>query len=80
MVGRAIKALKGISDLPKSHFKNLKRGPTFSNAYPWIYFDGTYLNGLCDGGFVLYLSTSHYFAITLGTGGGTNTDEELLTF
>ena len=46
---------------------------------PWAFFDGAAQNNLCGGGAVLYLSDSHYFAMSLGLGGGTNNFAELMS-
>ena len=39
---------------------------------PWAYFDGAAQNNVCGGGAMLYLTDSHYFALSMGLGEGTN--------
>ena len=41
-------------------------------TYPWGFFDGEAQNDICGGGAYLYLSDSHYFALTIGLGAGSN--------
>jgi len=48
-------------------------------SLPWAFFDGAAQNNLCGGGAVLFLSDSHYFAMSLGLGGGTNNFAELMS-
>lgn len=46
---------------------------------PRSFFYGAAQNNLCGGGAVLFLTDSHYFAMSLGLGGGTNNFAELMS-
>jgi len=48
-------------------------------SLPWAFFDGAAQNNLCGGGAVLFLSDSHFFAMSMGLGGGTNNFAELMS-
>ena len=48
-------------------------------SLPWAFFDGEAQNNMCGGGAVLFLTDSHFFAMSLGLGGGTNNFAELMS-
>ena len=48
-------------------------------SLPWAFFDGAAQYNMCGGGAVLFLSDSHFFAMSLGLGGGTNNFAELMS-
>ena len=48
-------------------------------SLPWAFFDGAAQYNMFGGGAVLFLFDSHFFAMSLGLGGGTNNFAELMS-
>lgn len=75
---RSVRDFKEIAHELGNPMKFLKRGPSFHSHFPWSYFDGACLEGVCSCGFIIFLSNQHFFSIKLEADRGTNIRDEMI--